>query len=224
MEEVECTTPTNTEPIRLQSVLLGQNISLCGLMGGDSQCFFSLSIPIVEVDKLTAQRQPDGQSTYIQPTKAHIYTSIPSTEPPNIITKTPFSSKIATMQFTAILLATVLAATTLASPLAAEPDKIVPSTKPVPKVLKVRQSPLHHSKIIKPNQYPQAHCNGKDNDCCFNNFDGCRNQHGSIETCTLHPSLCSNFKTDAAHGAHVPSCNGADCCVITTGLGGSCHR
>lgn len=179
---------------------------------------------MVEVDKLTAQRQPDGQSTYIQPTKAHINTSTLSTETSNIITKQHFSSKYATMQFTTILLATVLAATTLASPLAAEPDKIVPSTKPIPKVLKVRQPPLHHSKIIKTNQYPQAHCDGTDNDCCFNNFDGCRNQHGSIETCTLHPNLCSNFKTDAAHGAHVPSCNGADCCVITTGLGGSCHR
>lgn len=65
---------------------------------------------------------------------------------------------------------------------------------------------------------PQAHC-GTDNDCCYNSVDSCINQHFKYRSCKK-ATLCENQKT--LTGA-VPSCNGADCCVISTGLGGSCH-
>ncbi|TID21270.1 hypothetical protein E6O75_ATG04665 [Venturia nashicola] len=95
------------------------------------------------------------------------------------------SQRITTMQLTNLFIATVLATTTLA---AASP------------------------KWRGPTRHLKAHCNGVENDCCFNNYDGCRNQRGSIGVCTLHSNLCSNFKTDAAHGAVTPSCDGDDCC------------
>ncbi|KAE9975740.1 hypothetical protein EG328_002992 [Venturia inaequalis] len=99
------------------------------------------------------------------------------------------------MQLINILLAAVLATTALASP----------KIRFVPHTLK-------------------AHCNGNDNDCCFNNSAGCRNQRGSFLKCDDNENLCKNFKTDKDHGEVTPSYDGADCCVISTGYGGSCHR
>lgn len=80
----------------------------------------------------------------------------------------------------------------------------------------------HKLKLIISHQANLANCNDK-NDCCFNNYDGCRNQGLKRKTCKNNDRLCSKFKTDKAHGEVVPSCDGADCCVISTGLGGSCY-
>ncbi|CAG8956492.1 hypothetical protein HYFRA_00003878 [Hymenoscyphus fraxineus] len=67
-------------------------------------------------------------------------------------------------------------------------------------------------------------CSGKDQDCCWNNMDGCVNQHGHFgqTPCakkSYREDFCENFKTD--RGARV-SCDGADCCRISTGKGRSC--
>ncbi|KAH7374777.1 hypothetical protein B0T11DRAFT_322890 [Plectosphaerella cucumerina] len=67
-----------------------------------------------------------------------------------------------------------------------------------------------------------AACNGKADDCCWNDEAGCDNQHGLKNPCwrpEYQANLCKNFKTDA--GGPV-SCNGADCCAISTGWGRGC--
>lgn len=59
-------------------------------------------------------------------------------------------------------------------------------------------------------------------DCCFNDAAGCENQGFGSDYCngpTGSTKMCSNFLTTAGT---VPSCDGADCCEISTGWGGSC--
>ncbi|RDI76582.1 hypothetical protein Vi05172_g13430 [Venturia inaequalis] len=68
----------------------------------------------------------------------------------------------------------------------------------------------------------RTRCNDA-NDCCFNNYDGCRNQHHSHHYCTHSDRFCRRFLTDKDHGIKIPSCDGWDCCKITTGEGGSCY-
>ncbi|KAK0120200.1 hypothetical protein ONS95_011606 [Cadophora gregata] len=61
-------------------------------------------------------------------------------------------------------------------------------------------------------------CSGRDQDCCWNDFDGCVNQHGQFaqSPCTkqsYQDDFCANFGVN---------CDGADCCSISTGKGRGC--
>ncbi|OGM46860.1 hypothetical protein ABOM_005030 [Aspergillus bombycis] len=61
-------------------------------------------------------------------------------------------------------------------------------------------------------------CNGKEQDCCWKDVNGCLNQHWPIrndDTCVTQKYLdqmCNKFGV---------SC-GADCCSISTGKGRAC--
>ncbi|KAH9866123.1 hypothetical protein J1614_008687, partial [Plenodomus biglobosus] len=57
-------------------------------------------------------------------------------------------------------------------------------------------------------------CNGKDQDCCWNDRQGCENQHFDGDSCgpQHEADFCEHFGV---------SC-GADCCQISTGWGRAC--
>ncbi|CBY01159.1 predicted protein [Plenodomus lingam JN3] len=57
-------------------------------------------------------------------------------------------------------------------------------------------------------------CNGIEQDCCWNDKQGCMNQHKNWDVCgkSHEANFCENYKV---------SC-GADCCQISTGWGRAC--
>lgn len=66
----------------------------------------------------------------------------------------------------------------------------------------------------------QAKCDG---DCCYNSSESCINQGYTRKDCNSAGHLCSAFQVKSgANKGKAPRCDGADCCLISTGAASRC--